>query len=59
MIVDGIESGNKAFVLPPLVDARGYTLLLRQAPGNGKVQRERYATLPLNSASISDVGGQL
>jgi hypothetical protein len=59
MQVDGIESGNRAFVLPPLVDASGYTLLLRQAPGNGKVKRERHAQLPLNSATVSDVGDQL
>lgn len=59
MQVDGITEGNRAFVLPPLVDARGYTLLLRQSQGNGKVNRERYVNLPLSSASVSDVGDQL
>jgi hypothetical protein len=50
---------DRAFVPPALVDASGYTLLLRQAQGNGKVKRERYAQLPLNSATVSDVGDQL
>ncbi len=58
-LVEGVEKGNRDFVLPPIVDAAGYTLLLRQDQGNDKVKRERLRALPLKPGALADLGQQL
>jgi hypothetical protein len=55
----GIASGHRPLVLPPLVDGGGYTLVLAQSQGNGKVKIERTAELALVSATLADLGQQL
>ena len=55
----GVVRGEKALVLPPLVDADGYTLVLRQDQGNEKIQRERVSFLDYQAATLADLGKQL
>lgn len=55
----GIESGHRALELAPVVDAGGYTLLLQQDQGNGKVVRDRRAALDLAPGTFADLGNQL
>jgi hypothetical protein len=64
-VCDGIDRGHRALLLPPIVDARGYTLVLQKSQGNCQghgnclVKRERKAELALEPATLADIGAQL
>ncbi|MBI4706084.1 MAG: hypothetical protein HY744_33740 [Deltaproteobacteria bacterium] len=58
-VLEGIESGHRALLLPPLADGAGYSLVLKQDEGNDKILHERKSALELEPAVLADVGGQL
>jgi hypothetical protein len=64
--VDGIERGNRALVLPPVVDATGYTLVLEKSSGKCQgagarcvIGRERKSALALEPVATAELGSQL
>jgi hypothetical protein len=58
--MDGLVQDHGEFVMPPVVDVDGYTLLFWQDQGNGKVDFERMDSLPFGPpGSLTDIGKQL
>jgi hypothetical protein len=51
--------GDRALVLPPLVDAAGYTLVLRRAAHGQAIDVARLRALSFSSARFSSLGQQL
>ncbi len=54
--LEALEVGNREFIVPPIVDGSGYTLLLRQDQGNDKIRRERLKSLTGKQGKIEEVG---
>ncbi len=54
--LEALEVGNREFIVPPVVDGSGYTLLLRKDQGNDKIRRERLKSLTLKVGNIQELG---
>lgn len=66
LAVGGVERGHRALLLQPVVDPRGYTLVLQKSQGKCKgelarcrIKRERKAALALTPATLWALGEQL
>jgi len=57
--IDGVLEGKKPLVLPPLVDAVGYTLVVKQDSGNDRANMIRLDALDLQPATLATLAEQL
>jgi hypothetical protein len=55
----GRVSGNEAIMVPVVVDPSGFTVVLREAGTTDLIEGVRYQTLPLVTATLTDLDTQL